>query len=810
MLLLASSLLLAPLLAQAQAPNPSLSSLKTNGVVAETWTTPQVDGTVQDWYRLSLDDGATFSRDRATHYNIQLRYSVFDPLRDALPEMEKEFQASVEDNQLWIVQYITKGVEPWREELRSLGGVDHRYLGMHANIWQMSAETAAEVAAKPYVRWVGAFHPVYKLENAMLDAYRSDGFETTRYNVLVGARGMSQKSVVADLIREAGGEVHVAEAGGFALSASLNAEQVMQVIHHPMVLGIDRWGGAETDMDIVRGVMGADYLETIAGYSGQGVRAEVMDGGLDPTHADWSTPPIFHNAAPSGSHGTCCYGINFASGASTAGGQSRGVIPDATGIFAEYFNYVSRHAHTAELVNPALPYRAVFQSNSWGGGRTFFYNSDSQEMDDMIFLNDISILQSQSNAGNQDSRGQAWAKNVISVGGIRHGNNANEADDNWGGGGSIGPADDGRIKPDIAAYYDSVWTSDNDPGGYAGGDDYQSFSGTSAATPIVAGHLGLIYQMWSEGEFGNPAGAGDVFDNRPHNTTAKALLLNSADQWNFAGAGHDLTRVHQGWGKPDVRRAFDNGGQTFVIDETEVLGDMESALWTVDVLAGADELRATMVYSDPAGTTSTNLHRINDLSLKVTSPSSIVYWGNNGLNTATTSSAGGSSNTKDTVEQVIVNAPEVGTWTIEVFADEVNQDTHLETGAVDCDFALVVTPVSNFGGGEPTDTIVLTGPATPTAGFPLAYLYDFTNAAPSTPVRLLASQNTNGLVFGGHDFSLGNPVHVVGTVTSDGAGTGSFPLLIPAPLAGATYFFEVAALDNGTWTESAALQVDMQ
>ncbi len=31
------------------------------------------------------------------------------------------------------------------------------------------------------------------------------------------------------------------------------------------------------------------------------------------------------------------------------------------------------------------------------------------------------------------------------------------------------------------------------------------------------------------------------------------------------------------------------------------------------------------------GTTSAAQHRINDLSLKVTSPSGTVYWGNNGL-----------------------------------------------------------------------------------------------------------------------------------------------------------------------------------
>ncbi|MGB0954326.1 MAG: S8 family serine peptidase, partial [Planctomycetota bacterium] len=429
-------------------------------------------------------------------------------------------------------------------------------------------------------------------------------------------------------------------------------------------------------------------------------------------------------------------------------------------------------------------------------------------MDDLIFLNDISILQSQSNAGNQDSRPQAWAKNVISVGGVRHGNNAADSDDSWSFGGSIGPANDGRIKPDIAAYYEWVWTSDDDPGGYTGGDDYNNFGGTSAATPIVAGNLGLIYQMWSDGVYGNPVGAGDVFDNRPHNTTAKALLLNSSKQWNFSGTGHDLTRVHQGWGKPDLRRSYDNGDETFVVNEEFVLADQGSASWAVTVPAAAPEFRATMVYADRAGTTSSSLHRINDLSLRVTSPSGLIYWGNNGLLAAMTSTTGGFSNTKDTVEQVIVASPEPGVWTVDVFADEVNQDTHLETPGVDADFALVVTPVTSWVGSDPLNQMSLIGFGTPFTGIPTQYL--FGNAVGGAPVWLLASDNLAGSVFQGHDFDLGAGIANVANTNADLGGSGSFMITIPGAYSGTTLYLEAASLSGGEWRESAALQLDVQ
>ena len=66
------------------------------------------------------------------------------------------------------------------------------------------------------------------------------------------------------------------------------------------------------------------------------------------------------------------------------------------------------------------PIKAVFQTNSWGGGLTQNYTSVSQEMDDIIWQYDFTIFQSQSNAGNQDSRPQAWAKNIVAGGAVDH------------------------------------------------------------------------------------------------------------------------------------------------------------------------------------------------------------------------------------------------------------------------------------------------------------------------------------------------------------------------------------------------------
>jgi hypothetical protein len=182
-----------------------------------------------------------------------------------------------------------------------------------------------------------------------------------------------------------------------------------------------------------------------------------------------------------------------------------------------------------------------------------------------------------------------------------------------------------------------------------------------------------------------------VFERQPHAQTIKALMINNAQQYPFTGTSSDLTRVHQGWGRPSAKVAKERAARSTVIDENLVLGLNETASFEVKVLEEETELKITMAYADPPGTTSSTLHRINDVDLRVTSPSSTLYHGNNGLDAGNYSTPGGSPNGVDTVENVFVESPEAGTWLVEVEAVEINQDAFLDTGEDDLTFALVVT-----------------------------------------------------------------------------------------------------------------------
>ena len=642
---------------------------------------------LQAYYAIALD-GHRADRVTPSSYLLKLRYAEFDPLM-AIPPAPPELDSS-EAGEMGIVQFVTQPLPEFRDAIAAAGGVVTYYLPEHAFIVRMDAKARAAIAKLPYLRWVGDYKPAYRLDPELLAKLQQDTLGTRHYNVQVYQPGIAQKRAAADWIEAVGGTVNAIGDAGYVFEATLTPGQLRQVLHMNEVFWVDAWGPAESDMNIARDFGGANYIESTAGYKGQGVRGQVRDLGVRSTHVAFTTHPLLvRNNTTNTSHGTSTTGIVFGDGTGNASG--RGMLPDAQGIFISGLPSASqRYAETLALLSS--PYFGIFESNSTGSPRTRAYTTDSFTMDDILFKMNVLICQSQSNAGNQDSRPQAWAKNIVSVGGVKHLNTLTRADDNWTNGGSIGPAADGRIKPDLAHFYDSVLcpTSTSNTAYTTG------FNGTSAATPIVAGHFGLLYQMWYDGVFGQTVTGTTVFDARPWNTTAKALMINTAGQWTFTGATADLTRTHQGWGAPDVRSAYDQRNKLFIVDETDVLLNLQTKSYRLYVGAGEPAFRASMVYSDPPGTTSATQHRIKDLTLKVTAPNGTVYYGNNGLLASNWSSPGGSPNTKDTVENVFVQNPGEGVWTVEVRGDEIVQDARLETsGVTDADFALVVSGVKH-------------------------------------------------------------------------------------------------------------------
>jgi hypothetical protein len=656
-----------------------------------TWSETD-NGISQAYYAISLD-GSAVDAVRPTDYRLKWRDARLDPTAGDAPVVT--MLPAPAGNRMHVVQFVSMPLPVFDARIRQLGGTVRGYVPDHAYLVDIAPEQVAALRDLPFVRWAGPYHTAYRLDaplRQLLNGQRPDP-GAQRYRIRVFEKGPAQKSAVADAITGLGGVVNILSPGGFLLEATLTSAQLLAVAEMNEVEFIDRWSPPQTLMDRVRIVGGANAVESAAGYTGLGVRGEVMDDGCQISHPDFSGRIGIRGNTNIGSfsHGTATFGIVFGDGSGSA--SARGMMPDAFGFFNDFSLSTSRYDDLSELVQS--PYDCLFQSNSWGFQDTTNYTTVSAEMDDAVFDFDLVVLHSQGNSGSQFSVEHAWGKNVVGVGGIIHFNTTTLNDDLWGFSGSIGPAADGRIKPDLCFWYDSIRTT-------APGSSYtSSFGGTSAACPETAGHFGLFFQMWADGLFGNPVSGGSVFEERPHSSTARAVMINTATAYNFSGTGADLTRVHQGWGRPDVGRLYDLRDNMLVVDETDVLTALQSRTYVSHVtpaLANHDELRVTLTYNDPAGTTSAGQHRINDMTLKVTSPGGTIYYGNNGLLAGNWSTSGGSPNTIDTVENVFIPNPQAGAWTIEVTAAEINQDGHIQTGAVDMDYALVIS-----GGAPGTD-----------------------------------------------------------------------------------------------------------
>lgn len=688
---------------------------------------------------------------------------------------------------LYLVQLWTQPLSEYCLNMHALGATILKYIAENVYLVQMSRASATAVRNQPGVRWIGACHPAYKVHEDVISECLARGSDPNppprRFDIYVPAPSAARKAALGRRITEAGGQLNECSPRGVVVSATMSAAALVRAIQSDEVGYVGFWGPAEDDMVNARTVGGASALALPAygGFTGEGVRGEVMDSRFDPMHVEWTVPGpppvsrVIRHGMEEGSifnlpHGNATYGIVFGDGSvrPTATGMlpgaGHGSDTEGGGIFAswnrlmQFGGSVYRFDHTAELVGyqTEINYRAVFQSNSWGTTpEVLEYGMRSAEIDDMVWRMDLLICNSIANSGANIGRQEAWAKNVVAVGGVHHNNTASLTDDVWPAfvgydiprsadntcgsshypppcslsqcvaccttcdpglgcctifGSSIapnfGPAPDGRFKPDFCHFYDNIECTigehfgDTDPHtGY--------FRGTSGATPIVAGHFGLFFQMWHEKVFPGFGGAATVFDSRPHSTTARAMLINTAHQYSF-GSPNLMTRERQGWGIPDLLALYNQRHSMLIVNETtDLVGVFSQASFQVQSSPPLP-LKVTMVYADPEGVPMSSVNRINDLTLSVTSPSGVTYYGNSGLDAGPWTTSPGSGDKINVVENVYIESPQAGIWTITVKVFDLGEDGNPETpdtgpASWDADFALVVTGLPSGALATPAD-----------------------------------------------------------------------------------------------------------
>ncbi len=263
------------------------------------------------------------------------------------------------------------------------------------------------------------------------------------------------------------------------------------------------------------------------------------------------------------------------------------------------------------------------------------------------------------------------AKNVLAVGAVEKipGGYSSPDDVIMTAFSSWGPADDGRVKPDLVAAGRHILSPI--PGGY------DTKSGTSMSAPNATGSLLLLQQLHHE-LYGRPMKA----------ATLKGLAIHTVNQTG-ENKGPDYSH---GWGLLNVEKAAEvlikSDGVNNIVKELTL---NQGELYEFDIFTtGIDNITATISWTDPPGVppepqiNPPDLMLVNDLDIRIYSETGDVYkpWILNPANPSAKATRG--DNFRDNVEKILVENPDAGKYTV-----QVSHKGTLESGSQD--FSLILS-----------------------------------------------------------------------------------------------------------------------
>lgn len=382
------------------------------------------------------------------------------------------------------------------------------------------------------------------------------------------------------------------------------------------------------------------------GFTGEGVVVGIGDDGAIGPHADYKGRLQQPFATPStGNHGDHVAGTVFSAGNVNPAGM--GMAPGAEVFYRTY------PGNLQNIVNDYNMYNVRITNSSYSDGCNTGYTNNSRNMD--IQTRQLPALLHVFSAGNSGTQncnfisgwgnitgGHKQAKNVIAVGNIN-------ALDSLNNSSSRGPARDGRIKPEVVANGTNVFST-IDPHTYA------SFTGTSMASPGTAGTLATIYQAYRS-----------IHSTDPKSALIKAHLLNTAD--DLGNRGPDF---RYGFGRINARRAIQAIENNYSFSDT--ISHNQSRTFSIEVPANIAQLKVMLYYHDYEALANAQKTLVNDLDMTV-SFGSVTFFPlilNPAPNvSALTSAATPGIDSVNNVEQIVIDTPSQGLYTVVITGKNV-------------------------------------------------------------------------------------------------------------------------------------------
>lgn len=638
--------------------------------------------------------------------SIRLQSRTFSPQPGVDPSVSFGPSGQADSPQHLLVQLHAVPTESERSALAAAGIELLGYIPDNAWLALVSGRVDLGSPSFSLVRWAGPLLPEDKIAPALRSngvgswAIEPDGQVNLQLVFFKDVSASAAEQLIerhqGQVMQSGNGSSYVVRFRDASIIEQLGAEDSVQWIDNGPTPKLPRdagpTGGDDVDSiqnDGARGRTNVNNLQTAyPGAIGTGTRLGVWDGGVDPTHPDfagrlWVDPG---HSDPSNDHGTHVAGTMAGDGSNSqsAGGtpnQWRG-IATAAQIYSYDNNDLWFESHQGAIQTNNVD----LSQNSWGGFFTSatcdthnVYSLDAQKMERLvtgesygkaIFVN---VAASNFRDGTSDDDTDPYpicgfsstppfinytslsdvgsAKNIISVGAT-----LKDASDTMTDFSSWGPTKDGRLKPDIVAPGQDIVSTL--PGGAYGAN-----SGTSMATPHISGISALLIQRYRT-----------VFNKQAFlPSTIKAVLLHTAkdlrDTFVYYTPGPDFA---SGYGIADALAAYETLSTTLVLEGQLANGATDVHNFTVN--SSATPVKVTVAWDDFTPELNANPKLVNNLDLELVAPDGTTIhlpWVLDPNNPGNAATRGVDS--MNNVEQVYLENPAMGNWTIRVKGTSIPQ-----------------------------------------------------------------------------------------------------------------------------------------
>jgi subtilisin family serine protease len=637
-------------------------------------------------------------------------YRIDLPVRSFTPDANQLQFFQQRDNtepQSFLIQFSSHPSEASKAAMTQDGIHLQQYIGGGAWIAWMASEANMSALASADVRWAGGYLPQDRIA-PRVTGQQNPEWAVAGDEIILAVQFPMQldESTGEAILRSLGATVgdHIPVLNVWYAQMSLRSAVILS--EDSQVLAIDY---ISPPMDMVNaGVRAALRVDEVNdppfGLTGEGVTVCVYDGGISyVSHPDFEDRGTIGEPGGFAAHATHVAGTVLGNGAEAY----RGMAPDALLIAYEYESCIPNclydspqdifeNYQEALLTHGAHLFTNSIGANIYSNGYPCEWQGDYETVSallDGIVRGSVGgpVIITWA-AGNERGGGAcgllydsmsvpSGAKNVITVG-------ASDDNNNIASFSSWGPTDDGRIKPEVTAPGVGVVSCNN-------GGGYTTMSGTSMATPAVAGVNALLVQAWQQ----------TALTEFPLPATVKAILCNAAEDYNNPGPDYVF-----GFGRVDAVRTIETV-QNFGYLEASV-GDNGVFSHDINVPAGMSELKVTAAWSDPPAAYLPPICLINNLDLTLVDPNGNTHlpFILDGANPSLPATTG--INNVDVVEQVAVSNPMAGTWTMQMTGTDVPdgpQDFSVAANVPMAAGIMTVTgTVTNINNGVPIEGATVT------------------------------------------------------------------------------------------------------